>query len=164
MWDIWHLSSSTVFYKKNSCDVSYYSVEYISFWYKRRESFLKSISDFGAMKSLLISRSKLIAKSYFNSIRAWVFLTINYLKYLTFVQNLWVLKIKSAQSGQEGKCLSLSTAFFIPCSSILGRNTFPLFICALWTIKTAVMEETTLYALVLLFLCWHNKIWIVWFT
>lgn len=63
MWDISHLSSSTVFYNKNSCDVSYYSVEdYISFWCKRQESSLKSISDFGTMKSLLISRSKLIAK------------------------------------------------------------------------------------------------------
>lgn len=87
------MSSSTVFYKKNSCDVGYYSVEdYISFWYKRQETFLKSISDFGAIKSLPISRSKLIAKTYVNSIRGWDFLTISYLKYLTFVQNLLVLK------------------------------------------------------------------------
>lgn len=32
------------------------------------------------------------------------------------------------------------------------------FICALWTMKTAVMKERTLYALLLLLLCWPNKI------
>jgi len=73
-------------FQMNCSDVSYNSVEdYRSFCYKRQGSFLKSISDYGAIKSLPNSRSKLIVKTYFNSIRFWVFFTINPFKYLTFV-------------------------------------------------------------------------------
>lgn len=161
MWDIWHLSSSTVFYKKDSCDVSYYSVEdYISFWYKRQESLLKSISDFGAMKSLPISRSKLIAKTYFNSINIWGFLTIGYLKYLIFVQNLCVLKQKVSTIEARVK-MSFSEHYIFHSLELYSwqKHLSSFHLCSMDHKNCRYGGENAIvkYA-ILLFLCWHNKI------